>query len=99
MMEKTDKQHSKQGKAVGSPRQPGASKGEAESHALKGPYKEDYKAADSSSDIPTLFLDGELRIRFFTPVTTRILKLIPSDTGRTISDLSMNFIGYELTSE
>ncbi len=52
-----------------------------------------------STEIPTLFLDGELRIRFFTPVTTRLLKLIPSDTGRTISDLSMNFIGYELTSD
>ncbi len=52
-----------------------------------------------STDIPTLFLDSELRIRFFTPVTTRLLKLIPADKGRTISDLSMNFIGYDLTSD
>ncbi len=50
-----------------------------------------------ATEISMLFLDSELRIRFFTPVTTRLLKLIPSDTGRTISDLSMNFIGYELT--
>jgi len=52
-----------------------------------------------ATNIATLFLDSELRIRFFTPVTTRILKLIPSDTGRAISDLSMNFIGYELPSD
>ncbi len=52
-----------------------------------------------STDVPTLFLDNELRIKLFTPATTRLLKLIPSDTGRTISDLSMNFIGYELTSD
>ena len=50
-----------------------------------------------SAEIAMLFLDGKMRIRFFTPAITRVLKLIPSDTGRTISDLSMNFIGYELT--
>ena len=45
-----------------------------------------------SSEIATLFLDNELRIKFFTPAATRVLNLIPSDMGRPISDLSMNFI-------
>ncbi len=52
-----------------------------------------------STEILTLFLDSELRIKLFTPVTTRLLKLIPSDIGRKISDLAMNFIGYKLTSD
>ncbi len=52
-----------------------------------------------STQIATLFLDGELRIKFFTPATTRLLRLIPSDTGRTISDLSMNFANFDLTSD
>ncbi|MGC2063423.1 MAG: chemotaxis protein CheB, partial [Thermodesulfovibrionales bacterium] len=52
-----------------------------------------------STEIATLFLDGDLRIRLFTPATTRVLKLIPSDTGRTISDLSINFINFDLTSD
>ena len=52
-----------------------------------------------STQIATLFLDGELRIKLFTPATTRLLKLIPSDTGRPISDLSMNFIDYDLPAD
>ena len=52
-----------------------------------------------STEIATLFLDGELRIKFFTPATTRVLNLIPSDMGRPISDLSMNFIDCDLTAD
>jgi two-component system CheB/CheR fusion protein len=52
-----------------------------------------------STQIATLFLDGELRVKVFTPATTRLLKLIPSDTGRPISDLSMNFIDYDLSAD
>lgn len=52
-----------------------------------------------STEIATLFLDGDLRIKLFTPAATRVMKLIPSDTGRPISDLSMNFIGYDLSSD
>lgn len=50
-----------------------------------------------ATELAALFLDGELRIRHFTPATTRVLKLIPSDMGRTISDLSINFTNYDLT--
>lgn len=51
----------------------------------------------TSTEIATLFLDGDLRIKRFTPAATRLMKLIPSDTGRPISDLSINFIDYDLT--
>ena len=49
------------------------------------------------ADIATLFLDGEMRIELFTPATTRILKLIPSDAGRPINDMSLNFNAVRLT--
>ncbi len=52
-----------------------------------------------STEVATLFLDSELRIKLFTPATTRVLKLIPSDTGRPISDLSMNLIDFDLLSD
>jgi two-component system CheB/CheR fusion protein len=41
-----------------------------------------------STDIATLFLDGELRVRRFTAATTRIIKLIPADVGRPLSDIT-----------
>ncbi|KJF72878.1 histidine kinase [Agrobacterium arsenijevicii] len=41
-----------------------------------------------STDVPTLFLDSTLRIRFFTPATRSLFNLIPSDVGRPLSDLS-----------
>ena len=40
-----------------------------------------------STDVATLFLDTQLKIRFFTPATKSLFKLIPSDIGRSISDL------------
>lgn len=41
-----------------------------------------------STDVPTLFLDLQLNIRFFTPATRAIFNVIPSDIGRPFSDLS-----------
>ncbi len=41
-----------------------------------------------STDIGTIFLDRELRIRKFTPATTRTVNLLRQDMGRPISDLS-----------
>lgn len=40
-----------------------------------------------STDVATLFLDAELNIRFFTPATKALFKLIPGDVGRPLSDL------------
>nr|WP_272904300.1 chemotaxis protein CheB [Xanthobacter agilis] len=41
-----------------------------------------------STDVATLFLDTELKIRFFTPATRSLFSVIPSDVGRPLSDLS-----------
>ncbi|MFS8037573.1 response regulator [Xanthobacter sp. AM11] len=41
-----------------------------------------------STDVATLFLDTELKIRFFTPATRALFNVIPSDVGRPLSDLN-----------
>jgi len=41
-----------------------------------------------STDLATLFLDRELKIRFFTPATKLLFNVIPGDIGRPLSDLS-----------
>lgn len=42
----------------------------------------------NSTEIATIFLDGALRVRRFTPFAARIIKLIPADIGRPLSDLA-----------
>ncbi len=42
-------------------------------------------------NIPILMLGNDLRIRRFTPSAQRLLNLIPSDTGRPLSDINLNF--------
>jgi two-component system CheB/CheR fusion protein len=39
-----------------------------------------------STDVPTLFLDGQLRIRFFTPSATLLFRIIQTDIGRKLAD-------------
>ncbi len=41
-----------------------------------------------STDVATLFLDLDLKIRFFTPATRAIFRLIATDIGRPLSDLA-----------
>ena len=48
----------------------------------------DMKNLLDSTDIATLFLDKDLKVRRFTPQATKIIKLIPSDVGRPITDLA-----------
>ncbi|WJG09170.1 CheR family methyltransferase [Aliiglaciecola sp. LCG003] len=45
----------------------------------------------SSTDIATLFLDIDMRIILFNPVTTQLLSLQKNDIGRQISDFSFKF--------
>jgi two-component system CheB/CheR fusion protein len=42
----------------------------------------------ASTDIATVFLDGDLRIKRFTPPTTRLLNLLPTDLGRPFRDIA-----------
>ncbi|MBO0860257.1 MAG: PAS domain S-box protein [Chloracidobacterium sp.] len=43
-----------------------------------------------SAQMPILMLDGQLRIRRFTPAAEKLLNLIPTDVGRPIRDLKLN---------
>jgi two-component system CheB/CheR fusion protein len=47
----------------------------------------DMKNLLNSTDIATLFLDNDLNVRRFTTATARIIKLIPGDVGRPITDI------------
>jgi chemotaxis methyl-accepting protein methylase len=42
----------------------------------------------NSTEIATIFLDNDLRVRRFTTEATKIIKLIPGDMGRPITDLA-----------
>jgi two-component system CheB/CheR fusion protein len=48
----------------------------------------DLKNLLNSTDIATLFLDNDLKVRRFTTQATKIIKLIPPDVGRPITDLT-----------
>ena len=53
----------------------------------------------TSTNIATLFLDTQLRIRRFTPAATRLFSLIPSDIGRPIGDIAQKFTDPDLLSD
>lgn len=56
----------------------------------------DMKNLLNSTDIATLFLDNDLNVRRFTTQATKIIKLIPGDIGRPISDLASELLYPEL---
>jgi len=74
-------------------------------HELRSKVEELGRASDdlsnmlNSSDIATLFLDTELRVRRFTSQTARLIKLIPGDTGRLITDLASELDYPELAED
>jgi two-component system CheB/CheR fusion protein len=45
----------------------------------------------TSTNIATVFLGPQLRIRRFTPAATRLFTLIPSDVGRPLADITQKF--------
>ena len=52
-----------------------------------------------ATEIATVFLDRQLRIKRYTPQATGLLNLIPGDLGRSISHITQNFDGKELAAE
>jgi two-component system CheB/CheR fusion protein len=59
----------------------------------------DMKNLLNSTDIATLFLDKDLKVRRFTTQATKIIKLIPGDIGRPITDLASDLLYPELTAD
>ena len=59
----------------------------------------DMKNLLNSTEIATLFLDSKLHVRRFTEQATQIIKLIPGDVGRPITDLASDLLYPELTAD
>jgi two-component system CheB/CheR fusion protein len=57
----------------------------------------DMKNLLDSTDIATLFLDKELKIRRFTIQTVKIFKMIKSDIGRPFTDLDSDLVYPEIS--
>jgi len=53
----------------------------------------------NSSDIATIFLDDQLRIRFFTPAAKALFSVIATDVGRPLADLAHHFANEALLSD
>jgi two-component system CheB/CheR fusion protein len=53
----------------------------------------------NSSDVAMLFLDTNLRIRFFTPATTSLFRLIASDIGRPLEDFTPHFVDKNILTD
>jgi transcriptional regulator with PAS, ATPase and Fis domain len=52
----------------------------------------------NSTELPTIFLDRNLKIRRFTTHATQLYKLIPRDVGRLLSDI-VSELDYSLMKE
>jgi len=59
----------------------------------------DMKNLYNSTDIATLFLDDALHVRRFTNQASQIIKLIPGDAGRPITDIASDLLYPELTED
>ena len=52
-----------------------------------------------STNIPTIFLDRRFRVKRYTSAMTKLIKLIPSDMGRQIMDMSQELLGPDLIAD
>jgi len=55
-----------------------------------GHANDDMQNLLNSTEIATIFLDRDFKIKRFTAETTKLIKLIPSDVGRPLADLASN---------
>ncbi len=53
----------------------------------------------NSSEVATIFLDSEFRIKRFTPSATSLMSLIASDVGRPIDNMTHHFAGVDLVAD
>ena len=53
----------------------------------------------TSTNIPTIFLNQQFRVKRFTPAMSRLIKLIPGDVGRPIVDMSREHLGPDLIAD
>ena len=53
----------------------------------------------NSTDVATIFLDLDLKIRFFTPATKLLFNVIPGDVGRPLADLNSLAADAELLND
>src|SRR5262249_23127262 len=59
----------------------------------------DMKNLLNSTDIATLFLDGDLLVRRFTTQTAKLIKLLPGDAGRPVTDIATDLDYPDLTDD
>jgi chemotaxis methyl-accepting protein methylase/PAS domain-containing protein len=59
----------------------------------------DMKNLLNSTNIATLFLDNHLRVKRFTTPAADIIRLIPTDVGRPVSDIASSLKGVDLAKE
>lgn len=59
----------------------------------------DMKNLLDSMQIPTIFLDNDLKIKRFTPYATKIANLIQSDVGRPVTDIVSNLEYQDLVKD
>ena len=52
-----------------------------------------------STDLATVFLDGELKIKRFTPSVRELMEIIPSDRGRPLANLAFKFDDPDLLAD
>ena len=65
-------------------------------NAELGTANDDLRNLLNSTKIPTLFLDGALRLKRFTSEATRIANVQPGDVGRPITDLTLKIDYHDL---
>jgi two-component system CheB/CheR fusion protein len=49
----------------------------------------------AGTGVGTIFVDHELRVQMFTPESTKLINLIPTDIGRPLAQITSNLIDYD----